>query len=347
MVPSRVAMIVYSPNPEYPDLPFAIPRSYGSGRSGRGWGPPLPRLIVIHHTAGQEHAQAAEDGAAYDQRREDGTSAHYYVDPNSIVQCVATWDRANTAFRNGNTLGIQYELCGTLQSREQWLDSNSRQILKRAAAQIARDMLKYNIPLVRLNPSQVAAGKMGVCGHVDITYAFPADGGTHTDPGPNFPWDVLFDDIKKAMASIAMEGVDNMKMVIVQDADGSLWLSNLITRRRIKDNADLAHIQMQGLPGNWWEDLVWPGSGNVWILDIKNLADGKGNRLDDWGVEVGGPVDVEVSDEQIAEIADAAREGAASGSGDLSEESLDAIETRVDQQLDQQSRGGADDDLQS
>src|SRR5687767_28984 len=123
-------MVTYSKNPEYSDLPFAIPRAYGKGRSGRGWNPPLPRLIVVHYTAGSETLMSAEGGAGYDQTRTDGTSAHYYVDGNSIVQCVATWDRANTAMRNGNTLGIHYELCGTIQTRAQWLDTNSRSTIR-------------------------------------------------------------------------------------------------------------------------------------------------------------------------------------------------------------------------
>jgi hypothetical protein len=35
----------------------------------------------------------------------------------------------------------------------------------------------------------VAAGKSGVIGHVDWTVG--KRDGSHTDPGPNFPWDVL------------------------------------------------------------------------------------------------------------------------------------------------------------
>lgn len=189
-------MPVYSPNPEYPDLPFAWPKSYGKTRDGRGWPQPLPRLLVVHHTAGAEHAQAAEAGAGYDQVRTDGTSAHYYIDPDSIVQCVPTWMRSNTAFYNGNTLGIHYELCGTLQSRDQWLDGNSRQTIRRAARQMARDAAKYRIPLRLLTTEQVRAGMSGICGHVHITYAFPDDNGSHTDPGPWFPWDVLLSDLQ-------------------------------------------------------------------------------------------------------------------------------------------------------
>lgn len=213
-------MTVYSKNPEWPDLPFAWPKAYGESREGRGWSLPLPRLIVVHYTAGSESITSAENGAGYDQIRIDGVSAHYYCDPDSIVQCVPTWMRSNTAFRNGNTLGIHYELTGTLQTRDQWLDTNSREIIRRAAKQMARDAAKWNIPLRKLTPSQVRAGELGYAGHADITYAFPEDGGSHLDPGVTFPWDVLFADITEAQ-----KGTDDMALTSQQtnEAVWNLW----------------------------------------------------------------------------------------------------------------------------
>lgn len=170
-------------SPEYPDLKWIPPRSWTAGR------PAAPRVIVIHTTEGHEHFQAAEDGAAYDQRRTDGTSTHYFHDPDSTVQCVHTRDQAHTARRNGNRIGIQHELCGRAgQSDAQWDDPNSNAILRRAAAQAARDARKYGIPVVKLTPAQLRAGERGFVGHVDCTYAFPEDAGDHTDPGPRFPW---------------------------------------------------------------------------------------------------------------------------------------------------------------
>src|SRR3954468_3216322 len=99
---------------EYPDLKWVPPRAYGTGRDGKA-----VRYIVIHYTAGAERNTSAEDGAAYDQTRKNGVSTHYFVDSNSVVQCVRTTDRANAARTKGNRLGIQYELCGTVQSRAQ------------------------------------------------------------------------------------------------------------------------------------------------------------------------------------------------------------------------------------
>jgi len=95
-------------SPEYPELPFVQPAAYGTGRDGR-----KVMCSVIHYTAGSERSTSAEDGAAYDQRRTDGTSCHFFHDSNSTVQCVLTSNRSNSAFSKGNRLGIHHELCGT------------------------------------------------------------------------------------------------------------------------------------------------------------------------------------------------------------------------------------------
>ena len=171
-------------NREYPDLPFSVPASYGSGRDGY-----QVQYIVIHYTAGSEGPTSAEDGAAYDRRRTDGTSCHYFVDSNSIVQEVYTWDRANSCYRYGNRMGIQYELCGTVQTRAQWLDGASYATLKLAARQAARDCRKYGLPAKKIGPAEMRAGQKGICGHADVTLAYGL--GDHMDPGSAFPWDVF------------------------------------------------------------------------------------------------------------------------------------------------------------
>lgn len=171
------------------DLKQVRPRSYTKGRpAGKA------RVIYVHYTAGSEGPNSAEAGAAYDQRRTDGTSAHYYVDSNSVVQCIDTDDRSHTALYNANLTGIHYELCGTVQTRAKWLDAISRATIKNAARQIARDMKDKGIKNVRLVARQVRAGN-GIAGHGDATKGWPEDGGTHTDPGNDFPWDVLQSDI--------------------------------------------------------------------------------------------------------------------------------------------------------
>jgi hypothetical protein len=155
-------------------------------------------VIFVHYTAGPEGPAAAEEGARYDQRRTDGTSAHYYADQNSVVQCVDTDDRSHTALYRANLIGLHYELCGTAQSRAQWLDAASRPTIRNASRIMALDMEHYGIPLRRLVNRQVRTGR-GIAGHGDATRGFPEDHGTHLDPDGNrpgsFPWDVLLDDI--------------------------------------------------------------------------------------------------------------------------------------------------------
>lgn len=191
---------------DFPDLRFVRPRSYTPGRlAGQ------PNVIVIHYTAGHEGPDAGEAGAAYDAVRRDGTSTHFHVDSSpegvdGVIQCVLLRDEAHTARTYGNDIGVHLELAGTVQTREQWLDAVSRQTIRNAAWIAARVAIRLGFPrsaLRRLSVDEVRhthptfgnSHVQGVCGHVDITNAFPEDHGTHTDPGIGFPWDVFLADL--------------------------------------------------------------------------------------------------------------------------------------------------------
>lgn len=205
---------------EYPDLRWMPPKAYGTGRDGKA-----VRYIVIHYTAGAERNTSAEDGAVYDQNRTDGTSTHYFVDSNSVVQCVETRNRGNAARHKGNRLGIQYELCGTVQTRAQWLDAASLPTLRNAARQIARDCKKYGIPVRRLTVAETRRawddfpdGPRGIVGHVDCTMAYPEDGGDHTDPGAQFPWDALLDLVRTEVQALNSAKENDMTVDEMLDA---------------------------------------------------------------------------------------------------------------------------------
>lgn len=196
-------------SPEYPQYRWMPPRSWSAGRPS---GP--PRWIVIHTTEGSEGPRSAEDGAAYDQRRTDGTSAHFYVDSNSVVQCVRTTDRAHTAGYHGNLWGIHIEVCGLAgQSAAQWDDPVSRATIEQTAGLCRVLRQRYPFPLVDLTPAQVRAGTArGFAEHYDVTRAWGES--THTDPGPRFPWRRMFDLIEEddmpTAAEIAAEVVKRL-----------------------------------------------------------------------------------------------------------------------------------------
>lgn len=181
-------------SPEYPDLTWMPPKSWTDANRSS------VQLIVIHSTEGSSHSKSAEDGAGYDQRRTDGTSAHYFVDSDSIVQCVRTGDQAHTARPQGNKRGIHYELCARAAWKSEWRESYAQAMLRRAARQAARDAKKWSIPVRHLSVTEVRDGVKGFCSHADITRAFPADNGTHTDPGPNFPWTQFLNLVREELA---------------------------------------------------------------------------------------------------------------------------------------------------
>lgn len=210
---------------EYPDLKWVEPRSWTNANRTS------VQLIVIHTTEGHEAASSAEDGAAYDARRTDGTSTHYFHDQDSTVQCVRTNDVAHTARRQGNLRGIQHELCGRAgQSAAQWDDAASRGTLRQAARQAARDAKKWGIPVRHLTVQQVRDGLKGFCGHWDVTRAFPQDDGSHTDPGPNFPWSDFLNMVREELAPKPLEE----DMPTAQEIATAVWttpgIQNMLAR---------------------------------------------------------------------------------------------------------------------
>jgi N-acetyl-anhydromuramyl-L-alanine amidase AmpD len=132
-------------------------------------------------------------------------SAHYCVDAIDVIQCVGESDIAWAA-PGANANGLHIEHAGRAgQTVEQWADAYSVATLERSAALCADLCRRYGIPIKRLGPDEVKVGARGICGHVDVTRAFPEKKGTHWDPGPNFPWAKYIDMV------VAADGLEQMK----------------------------------------------------------------------------------------------------------------------------------------
>jgi N-acetyl-anhydromuramyl-L-alanine amidase AmpD len=119
-------------------------------------------------------------------------SWHFAVDANSITQSV---ECSNESWHAGplNPYSIGVELAGrSAQTVAQWGDSYSVAELALAARLFAVLCERYLVPVRRVTIDELRAGKktgnwpQGIVGHIDVTRAIS---GTHTDPGPNFPWD--------------------------------------------------------------------------------------------------------------------------------------------------------------
>ena len=141
----------------------------------------------------RETSRTAENTAAYFANPGDGrnVSSHYTVDNDSVVQCVRLKDSAWTVGnRPGNNRGINWELSGfASQSRAQWLDDFGLAMFGQIRPILRSDAAKFGIPLTRRTVAELKAWKPGITSHNDLRLAF--GGTTHTDPGPNFPWDVF------------------------------------------------------------------------------------------------------------------------------------------------------------
>jgi hypothetical protein len=155
----------------YSDLPYVHALGDGGVR-------PATTCVVIHAT---DNTASASAEASYARTRPDKTSAHFYVDDRQVIQALDTSHIAYGCLYHGNRISIQFELCGL---------SNhvSDAVMRKAAATVARVCRDNGIPVRKVGASDVRNGVKGICGHGDITAAFPEDHGDHTDPGSQFPW---------------------------------------------------------------------------------------------------------------------------------------------------------------
>jgi len=143
---------------------------------------------VVIHTA--EGARTVESLGAFFAKPATQASSHVGIDDHRIETYV-DYSRAAWTLRGGNAISDNAELCGFARwTREEWLRDHPR-MLELAAQWIAERCKVRGVPLVKLSPADVAAGKSGVIGHVD--YTMGAKDGTHTDPGAGFPWDYVME----------------------------------------------------------------------------------------------------------------------------------------------------------
>lgn len=161
--------------------PFIPARNFHRGRLN-----PV-RLICIHTAEFPESAGAAKAVAEYFAgSNAPQASAHFVVDALTVVQCVLEGDTAWAA-PGANTDGLHIEHAGfAAESPSEWADTYSKAMLQRSAG-LARSLaVAHGIPLVHLSNDQLAAGKAGFVGHVQVSEVYRKS--DHTDPGKNFPW---------------------------------------------------------------------------------------------------------------------------------------------------------------
>lgn len=124
-----------------------------------------PEWIVLHYTA--NNGDTAANNISYFRTEYRGASANYFVDENSIWQCVAdtntAWHVGNDTYKNGarNTNSIGIEMCSYRRAGTQPSDLSAYYIADKTvqnAIELTRYLMdKYYIPIDR------------VCRHYDVT----------------------------------------------------------------------------------------------------------------------------------------------------------------------------------
>lgn len=152
---------------------------------------------AIHATA---NTASDEGEASYAQRRTDGTSSHFYHDWDSVTQSLDTDAKAGHAgSSHGNENGLASEFTGlNSYTREQWLKRIDWEDTGRVIAYVLDndpDFVGFQVRRASVAEMKANPKVQAFYGHDDMRRAW--GGTTHTDPGPNFPWDKLFEVVNK------------------------------------------------------------------------------------------------------------------------------------------------------
>ncbi|MFI9817566.1 N-acetylmuramoyl-L-alanine amidase [Saccharothrix variisporea] len=137
-----------------------------------------------------------------------GASVHAASDAGGVVAPLVPYDRAAwTAGYTANAWGLHIELCAFAHmTRAQWLSESDivlwipwigenrtvrspMSMLRNSAAWVREVSNLYGIPARKIGAAELRDRVGGICGHADTSAAWGET--DHTDPGPNFPWDVF------------------------------------------------------------------------------------------------------------------------------------------------------------
>ncbi len=228
------------------------------GRNSYGDRDGTKYAIAVHNTSND--ASAANE-AAFATRRTDGVSAHLYVDRGEVIQSLDLLARAGHAgSQQGNEHAIAVEITGVNGwSREQWLRNVAWDQLGAALAWCCR---QFGIAVRRaaVDEMRTSPRVRAFYSHDDMRRAW---GGTdHTDPGPGFPWDRLFQAVNAALVGAAPstpEVPDMQVITIARSANGQWYACDGATSRPITqaEAADIAYLAKEGRWGVCW------GTGGV------------------------------------------------------------------------------------
>lgn len=179
-------------------------------------------IYIFLHT--EEGASASAEALVRSGNASGAFSYHNIFDDNTRVAMVDT-DYGSWSVLDANAYSINYCFAGSraAQSRDVWL-SKYRNAIRIAAWTAVEDIRKYSYIGKVVNPGQsYPKGRVPcVADHYFVTKVLGI--GTHTDVGPNFPWDVFTSDFNAYLSGAAAPAVPPVNK-INQEADrAKAWI---------------------------------------------------------------------------------------------------------------------------
>ena len=168
--------------PPRPAQPLAAPCLREFDADKRSGTRPLSaiRWIVLHCT----QSNSARSSAQWFANPDSAGSAHILVDDRECYRTlgneVIPWGAPGA-----NKMGWHVEHAGFAEwTRQKWL--SHEETVRRGAFKCAQHAVKFGIPVDLLSDDELRRGRKGFITHAQCTRVF---GGSHTDPGTNFPFD--------------------------------------------------------------------------------------------------------------------------------------------------------------
>lgn len=168
------------------------------------------KWIVWHSTESAEVRGGAYNvGAGWFAKKASKVSAHIVVDdgadpryPDGVVECVKPGDTAWHA-TSANAGGYGIEIVGrAAQSGGDWSDPYSLAAIRNACHWVNSNPSLAAIPRRWLTDAQLRNGERGMIPHSQVSRVL---GGTHTDPGPGFPYAYVMEQLGAGIASVPPE----------------------------------------------------------------------------------------------------------------------------------------------
>lgn len=227
-----------------------------------------PDLFLLHT---QEGGNGDAEALARWMGGDVGVSYHYTVSTgrDAVTVCdVVDTDLASWSVLSANNRSINLCFAGSKASwsRQQWLDN--AQSIDVAAFLAVQDCRKYGFPVTVLAPPY-QNGRAGISDHNYVTQVL--HDGTHTDVGPNFPWDMFANAVAKHAGTTAPPTEGGFLMAL-SDAEQREMLDLLRQQagyRRVS-RSPLRHVgegQTETIAG-----FAWNTDGSVHVLLVDLLS---------------------------------------------------------------------------